>query len=269
MEINKTEYLNGGRESSIVKRANNVHRPLNYWTPTVHRFLDTLHNNGFESAPIPIGITESGQEIVSYIEGSVYNDILPENVKSDITLISVAKLIAKYHQASGAFLKELTGQEIWMLKPRYPFEVICHGDLAPYNTIILNSHASALIDFDTIHPGPRLWDIAYAIYRWAPIMAPENPESFGNSQDQLRRLELFLNEYDQLDTSRNHVLEAIIERLNYNIQFIKEKASGGDQTFQKHLEDGHHLSYLKDIEYIKELRKSNSTQQENINGKCK
>jgi len=32
----------------------------------------------------------------------------------------------------------------------------------------------ALIDFDTAHPGPRIWDVAYAAYRFVPLtVAPE------------------------------------------------------------------------------------------------
>jgi len=47
-----------------------------------------------------------------------------------------------------------------------PAEVICHGDVAPYNCVFRDGRPVAFIDFDTAHPGVRIWDLAYAAYRF-------------------------------------------------------------------------------------------------------
>jgi aminoglycoside phosphotransferase (APT) family kinase protein len=57
-----------------------------------------------------------------------------------------------------------------------PIEVMCHGDFAPYNVTIVDGEAFGIIDFDTLHPGPKMWDIAYAVYRWVPFTNPANPD---------------------------------------------------------------------------------------------
>lgn len=69
-----------------------------------------------------------------------------------------------------------------MLPARSPAEVICHGDIAPYNSAVRDGRVIGFIDFDTAHPAPRLGDVAYAVYRYAPLHAPENPDrQFGRS----------------------------------------------------------------------------------------
>lgn len=250
------EYLNGGRESSIKRDGKTVHRPAQKWTPLVHKFLNSLRENGFHSAPIPLEINLNNEEVVSYLEGDVYNEELPTFLQTDETLLSVAKLIKDFHRASISFLDSLTGDEPWMLISRTPVEVMCHGDFAPYNVVITDTMASGIIDFDTIHPGPRIWDIAYAVYRWVPLMSPENPESYGSKTEQLRRLKLFLNEYGEFNKNIRAVLETVIERLRYTVQFMEEKANAGDINFQKNIEAGHHLGYFRDIMYVHGLIKS-------------
>jgi len=47
--------------------------------------------------------------------------------------------------------------------------VICHGDIGPYNTIHVANKAVALIDFERAAPGPRIWDLAFAVYRFAGL----------------------------------------------------------------------------------------------------
>lgn len=253
MTYETIENLDGGRQDSITRKGKRVHRPANEWTPTVHRFLRSLNEHGFNAAPIPYEITAEGEEIVSYLEGEVYNEELPLSLQSDETLLSVVKLIREFHKASASFLNNLDGTESWMLVPREPNEIICHGDIAPYNMVMRGNVATGIIDFDTIHPGPRIWDIAYAAYRWVPLMAPENPESYGSKEDQMRRLRLFLEEYGELNCDIKTMLQTVIDRLTYLVEFMKIKAKDGDVNFQRNIEEGHHFVFLHDIVYVKEL----------------
>jgi len=62
-----------------------------------------------------------------------------------------------------------------------------HGDADPDNCVVKDGLPVGFIDFDAAHPGPRIWDVAYAVYRFAPLPGPENPESFGTPREQGRR----------------------------------------------------------------------------------
>ena len=67
------EVLQGGRKDKILKEEDKVIRPGNKWTPHVHSFLSFMHENGFDHVPKPYGISESGMEMVSFVDGIVYN----------------------------------------------------------------------------------------------------------------------------------------------------------------------------------------------------
>lgn len=160
-DMNKIEILSGGREGKIYKESERVIRPANEWTPDVHSFLRYLYENNFKNIPIPCKITEDGKEVVSFVAGDVYNYPLPELLLRDETLVSVAKMLRRYHDVGEQYIQKLTGREKWMLPAVYPIEVMCHGDFAPYNVTILDGNVWGMIDFDTLHPGPRIWDVAY------------------------------------------------------------------------------------------------------------
>lgn len=243
------ELLVGGRED-IYKEGNYVIRPAQAWTEHVHNFLQFVHTKGFNKVPYPI-LIDNDIEKISYVDGNVYNDLLPDEVKSDEALISFCSLIKQFHDIGEKYIETLTGKERWMLPMRTPVETMCHGDLAPYNIAMNGKNAIGIIDFDTLHPGPRLWDIAYSLYRWIPLMSPDNPENFGSEADKRRRFLLFIKSYGLKDSNHKEIVTAVIERLEYLIGFMEQEAKNGNITFQQHIDAGHIEQYRKDLDYIK------------------
>jgi aminoglycoside phosphotransferase (APT) family kinase protein len=139
-----------------------------------------------------------------------------------------------------------------MIKAINPIETMCHGDFAPYNVTIENNLASGIIDFDTLHPGPKIRDIGYAIYRWVPLGSSKNPDVVFSYSEQIRRTAIFLREYNVSFEDRNQLIESIIERLSDLIAFMQQEASNGNKKFQRDISEGHHLIYQEDIRYLTE-----------------
>lgn len=243
------EPLDGGRDD-IYRKGNYVYRPAEAWTGHVHSYLRYLHDRGFNKVPFPYEIDRNGIEKISYVEGNVYNDILPNEVKCDEALISFCKLVKRFHDIGEEYIEALTGIEEWMLPVRTPIETMCHGDLAPYNIAMEGKEAVGIIDFDTLHPGPRLWDIAYSLYRWIPLMSPDNPESFGSEDDKHRRLELFIRTYGLNNISNKEIIKCVIDRLEYLVSFMQKEAMNGNVVFIEDIEEGHLELYKKDLKYI-------------------
>lgn len=242
-----TNYeLKGGRVGKIQKVKNTVVRPANVWTPTVHKFLRFINENGADFVPIPYKI-DGDKEIISYIEGDVFNETLPDSFSKDNMIVSAAELLSKFHSFSQEYVKHIDNDCIWMLKPNYPIEIICYGDFAPYNTVIGNDRAIAMIDFDTIHPGSRLWDVSYGVYRWIPFTDEPN-EKF---EENMRRVRLFLDVYGMETESRKKLVNVLIKRLSSLIEFVKSESGAGNLDFQKNIEDGHLKKYIDDIQYLK------------------
>ena len=53
----------------VVCMNNEVHRPVGPWTKHVHKLLRYLREQGFYSAPKPLGFDKQGREIVSFLKG--------------------------------------------------------------------------------------------------------------------------------------------------------------------------------------------------------
>jgi len=247
------DILTGGR-SSIVLTDKVVTRPAGAWTLTVHKFLHALRLHGFASAPEPIG-AEGADEQVSYLAGQVFH-ALSGAAASEAALASAARLLRSFHDGSRKCLADFGDDSIWMLPERRPAELICHGDFAPYNVVFGGEDATGLIDFDTAHPGPVLWDLAYGVYRWAPISDPAQAGVDFAPAQQWARARIFLDAYGLQASERVGLADAMIARLEALVSFMRSRAAGGDETFAGHIRLGHDAVYLRDIAYIEANRKA-------------
>ncbi len=117
------EELKGGREGLVFRAENKVYRPSGFWSVSVHQLLSHLDNVGFENAPKSYGFEDSGfedssfeennfenkradtnslhdngcenrgNEILSYVQGEVYNYPLRGNIATTEALVSAGKFI--------------------------------------------------------------------------------------------------------------------------------------------------------------------------------
>lgn len=245
--MSKDEKILGDGVTTVVQIGDTVHRAPGIWTASVHALLEHIRERGFFAAPQVLGFDAEGREILSYIEGKVSNYPLPPEARSKTALISAARMLRLYHDATVDFVSCYQGS--WQLDEHPPLEVICHGDYAPYNCVMKNDEVVGIIDFDTAHPGSRIWDIAYAVYRFSPLTAPENKDGFGTREEQAERLKIFCKEYGLLELEE--LIPTVMERLMALMNFMEMRAKVGEKAYQQHLEHGHHKLYSKDYNYIK------------------
>lgn len=238
------EQLRGGVH--VVRRHGDVvHRPASAAAPAIHRLLRHLRTQGFDGAPEPLGFDPGGDEVLTYLPGEV-PAALPPRLRTSELLVSAATLLRHFHDASATFAAD--PDDRWQLPARSPAEVICHGDAAPYNCVVRDGRVVGLIDFDVAHPGPRVWDVAYAVYRFAPLQAPANPDSFGGPLEQGRRAARFCRAYGLPADAR--LLDVVEQRLRALLDHMRTRADQGDTAFQAHIDDGHSDLYDADIRYL-------------------
>ena len=236
----------------ILEREGLVSRPLESWSYQVHEFLRNIRNRGFSCVPKPIEIDVYNQiEKVSYIKGNVVNYPLTEKASSIEVLKSAAMMLRKYHDATIEYVKSKSyDNTLWKLPKRDPVEVMCHGDYAPYNIVLDDINVIGMIDFDTSHPGPRSWDLAYALYRWSPLNNPNNQDGFGTLTDQVSRARTFCDVYGYKREDRVALPDLIITRLEVLIDFMESEAKSGNITYAQNINEGHAKLYADDILYI-------------------
>jgi hypothetical protein len=244
--LESEEKLAGGNMSAVSRVGGTVRRGVGPWTAQVHKLLAHLRDKGILEAPAPLGFDAQGREILTFIPGLVGNDPLPEYLRSDNVLIAAARLLRRLHDATEDAAQ--VWQDGWQAPTRPPVEVICHGDFAPYNCVFDRDKLVGVIDFDNAHPGNRQWDLAYALYRFAPITAPSNPDGYGIPADQCRRVRLFCDEYGLQD--RSTIIQSIKLRLAYMADFLVQWAAQGDRRMQANIDAGHLAIYTTDYAYL-------------------
>ncbi|WP_245472090.1 hypothetical protein [Rhizobium jaguaris] len=111
-----------------------------------------------------------------------------------------------------------------------------------------------IIDFETAHPGPRGWDLAYAIYRWAPLSAGVTVKDLGELETQILRTRIFLDAYGLAAKERPALPGMIIDRLNALVGFMEREAANGVERYRRNFEQGHDHIYRRDVAYIGEHR---------------
>jgi Ser/Thr protein kinase RdoA (MazF antagonist) len=206
--------------TAVVRVGDTVRRAAGPWTATIHAFMTHLHDSGFTMVPRPLGIDDRGREIIWLLPGAPATYPLPQFAWSEETLIAVAEALRAFHDASAQFTAPQGG--CWQWAAHDPEEVVCHNDFAPYNLMFLDGKLTGVIDLDLASPGPRVWDIAYTAYRFAPLTDPANPDArFPGEQAQLRRLTTFCAAYGLAVIKPADVLRAAAANLRELVAFIE------------------------------------------------
>lgn len=174
----RPQPLVGGRSTEgIVRIGGMVHRPMTARAPFVHDVLRQLESVGFTGAPRYRGVDQEGREILTYVEGRVPHGAEP-GAWTDEQLRRAARVLRAFHDATADSV--LAGDE----------EVVCHNDYAPWNTVFVAGLPTAMIDFDDARPGPRVRDVAYALWCWLALGAAAM-----SIQEQSRRIALMCEAY--------------------------------------------------------------------------
>ncbi len=172
---------------------------------------------------MPLGIDEQGREVLGYIDGDVPVSGRSRLWKpSDEALVEVGGLIRRFHDASRGFVAP---ESSWQRLPGAPegSEVVCHNDLAPYNTVYRRDRPVGFIDWDYAAPGLRVWDLAHAAWRYVPL-GPQTPVADG-----ARRLRVLCDAYG-LDR-RGQLIDYIARRQQALHDTVRQFAALGIPPF--------------------------------------
>lgn len=236
--------LAGGGINTVVRIGDTVRRPVSPWTPATRELIAVLHAAG---VPVPRwhGIDDQGREILDYLPGEMGHFPLSEAVRSEAALLSAARTLRRFHDAS----LPLVGRDLpWQLPPLPDAEVIVHGDFAPYNLVFTGEQVTGIIDLDYARPGPRSYDISYAIYRLAPLAI--GAEGWGSLPERQARVRLFCDTYGLEASARVAAVHAVAPRLRGMVAYMHGAAAAGHEAFARHIAEGHDALYERDADYV-------------------
>jgi aminoglycoside phosphotransferase (APT) family kinase protein len=213
-----------GVTPGIVRIGDTVRRPVRPFTATVQAYLSHLHAAGFTGAPVPLGFDEQGREILSFVAGDVPREPLHPEATGEDVLAALARLVRDLHAAAEGW-KPPPGA-VWGGNPgatERP-ELVTHRDYCPGNVVFRNGLPAALIDFDLARPTTRLYDIANALYWWAPLLDPLDRTPALAEAELPRRVAVFADSYGMTADQRRGlvpVADQMIRRFHIS---TREKA---------------------------------------------
>jgi hypothetical protein len=243
-----------GNLSDVVRRGDTVRRATGPWSPAVHSLLRHLEAVGFDGAPRFLGLDELGREVLSFVEGAT----LAPDVRGldDEVLADVGRLLRRYHDAAASFVPP--ADAAWQFGVGAPTsgEVVCHNDAGPWNVVVRDGEPRALIDWDLAAPAPRTWDVAYALWRFAPLYRNaafgSTHGDFGTPAEQGRRARVLCDAYGLAE--RAGLVELVERRIRAVHDTLAARAAAGEPAWVRMWQEGHGTESAANVAYLRRHR---------------
>ncbi len=230
-----------------------VTRPASMASATVQHFLRFLRSQGENCVPEPVALDDSF-ETLRYIAGASGGEAWYHQ-HTDEGLSSAARLLRRIHDAAQSW--EPPAGAIWGAPEIAAADdiVYCHGDPGPWNFVWIDDSAVGLIDWDYLHPGPRLDDIAYALHWFVPLRSDELAlkwHHFPEVPDRRHRISIFLEAYGDLPTF--DVVDAVTFRMEAMSELVSQLAQKGQEPQRTWVLDGALDRDREEIDWLRQHR---------------
>jgi hypothetical protein len=229
-----------------------VTRPATHGTPSVHALLRHLRSRGVVGIPEPLGI-QGGRESLRFISGESGGDGWFHQ-HTDDGLASAARFLRRVHDAGADWVPP--DDATWGAPPVAGEEIVpCHGDPGPWNFVWHEQEAVGLIDWDYLHPGPRLDDVAYALRWFVPLRADEHVvdwHHFPEVPDRRHRVDVFCEAYGDLPVF--DVADAVTRRMRATRDLMASLAADGVEPQRSWVADGALEREDEEIRWVEEHR---------------
>jgi tRNA A-37 threonylcarbamoyl transferase component Bud32 len=149
--VSETEHeLTGGNSTAgVVRIGETVRKPWRGATPAVFEFMGALRGAGVD-VPEVLGRDDQGRQVLELAPGALAMHIEPLSARD---LARVGGIVRAIHEASEGFVPAVGAH--WDSAIASPGnDLVCHGDLAPWNLII--GERWVFIDWDASAPSTRL-----------------------------------------------------------------------------------------------------------------
>lgn len=222
--------LEGGFQTDVRRIGDRVVRPAHATSRFLDSFLKHLTAVGFDGSPRSFGFDAEGRHVVEYLEGRVATGKPPLWAWTDDVLVAVARLIRRFHDAAVTFVPPAGWRTTPSIKPLPPIlgdsTVICHNDLAPWNTVFSGRQPRGFIDWDSAAPGTPSWDLAFALWHWVPLYPVERRQEVGADDvtDLPARSRRFLRAYGL--PPQEGWIDAVLLRQEATCEELSERAQG-------------------------------------------
>jgi len=229
------QRLPGGLGFGAVRVGDEVRRPAQPWTATVHSVLRHLEDVGFDGAPRARGFDDAGRERLTFLPGETLGETWPwaDWLRGDDALRQVGAWLRRLHDATATFRPP--ADAAWFTGRSWEAGLlISHLDASPWNAVWADDALVGFVDWDTASPSRREDDLAFSTLTWVPLLTAEIAESagFDGPADRHRRFHLLLDAYGYTG-DRTAIRDAILGRVERNVAVIRRLSDGGEPTSER------------------------------------
>lgn len=190
-----------------------VTRPSGPWTASTHSLLRHLRSNGFAECPEPVpgGFDQDGNEVLTWIAGSVVHPEPWENAASVVG--ELGAILRRLHTAAASFTPPPDATWLpWTLHRPGAGAVISHGNIAPWHVVVKDGHVSGLIGWEYAGPVDPLEEVAVTAWYCCHLADDDVAELNGLPSPEVRAewLRTFLDGYGLAATDRSRIVPAIV-----------------------------------------------------------
>lgn len=163
------EVLQSRADRPVVRVGHRVRHPRQSSSESVHALLAFLRKSGFSEAPQPGALTQEIDE-VEFIEGTGGDDacLMVADVEA---VAAVGSLLRRYHDTVARWRPAVEPR--WFDGRRGVgdgrTELVCHGDVGPWNLVWRDDRIVGLIDWEHATVASPRTDVAYALHYLAPF----------------------------------------------------------------------------------------------------
>lgn len=223
------QRLEGGNATEgVVRVGETVRKPWEPTTPAVHELMRTVAAAGID-VPTPLGRDSQGRQLLEFVPGRLAMDS-PELTVEE--LARVGRLIRAIHDASEGFRPSApTPWEPLLPVPGGEADLICHGDLTPWNLLL--GERWVFIDWDGASPSTRLWDLAYSAQAFTLNDVAEDPRTSA------ARLAALVDGYGPGAALRTALPGAMTERTEAMHELLRSSHETGREPWGTMFTTGH------------------------------
>ena len=243
------ERFDDGNMADVYRLGDRVRKPKGTWWPATRQVLRYLEDAGY---PHSQRITSESSDLVDfrYVDG---NTISPDlhGADDDHTLIVIGTRVREMHDTLIDFRLDPGTETVpWPISPPGN-NILCHNDISPWNTVMLDDEVQAFIDWDLVSFGTREWELAWMCWRWAPIY-PQGERTAFSADSQAARCRTLLEAYGLDALNLDDFVALIDRRMESALEVVEQLGAQGVPGFDRLLATGMHLSGHEDRAWLAE-----------------
>lgn len=236
--------LSGGNATEgVVRVGETVRKPWGPTTAAVHELMRTVAAAGVD-VPALLGRDEQGRQVQEFVPGPLAMD---SPAPTGAELRRVGAMLRAIHDASESFTPSApTPWEPLLPVPGGGEDLICHGDLTPWNLLL--GERWVFIDWDGAAPSTRLWDLAYS----AQAFTLNDPSA--RPAEAAADLAALIDGYGAGAALRDQLPEAMIQRTEAMHAMLDSAHRSGREPWGTMFLEGHGAHWRRAADFVTEHR---------------